>query len=176
MSDLRQKQTRPDRFLPDGIKGMDPGWLFVVLGVIVLSAGILIPAIQENRLLEQQLDVARMAESRSQEHLARSTSLLDQMHRDDETVMRIWNADLNRTPQGSKPVLRDLEAPSDVLQWLDASTSQSVMLSEASVEFQYRPSLLERMASGPRRLWFLGAGGMCLCVGLVMGPTLTSRK
>ena len=154
---------------------MDPGWLFVVLGIIVLSAGILIPAIQENRLLGEQLRVARQMESRSQEHLTRSTALLDQMHRDEETVRRIWNADLNRTPQGSEPVLRDLEAPSDVLQWLDASAGQSVALSRSSSSVEFKPSLLERMASGPRRLWFLGAGGMCLCIGLVMGPTLTAR-
>ena len=146
-----------------------------MLGMIVLSAGILIPAVQENRMLGHQLRMARIAESRSQEHLARSTALLDQMHRDDETVARIWNADLNRTPQGSEPVLRDLEAPSDILQWLDASAGQSVNLSEASPDVEYQPSLLERMSSGPRRLWFLGAGGMCLCVGLVMGPTVTGR-
>ena len=40
------------------VRAMDPGWLFVVLGIIVLSAGILIPAIQENRLLGEQLRVA----------------------------------------------------------------------------------------------------------------------
>ncbi|MBG84285.1 MAG: hypothetical protein CMJ40_07055 [Phycisphaerae bacterium] len=161
--------------LPSGIACLDAGWLFVLLGMIVLSTGILIPAVQENRLLGQQLEIARIAESRSQAYLARSTALLDQMHRDDETVARIWNADLNRTPHGSEPVLRDLEAPSDVLQWLDASAKQSMVLAEGSPDLEFQPSLLERMASGPRRLWFLGAGGMCLCVGLVMGPNAARR-
>tara|TARA_B100001059_G_scaffold123229_2_gene123162 strand:+ start:2444 stop:2965 length:522 start_codon:yes stop_codon:yes gene_type:complete len=168
-------QTSKTRRSSPAFGAFDPGWLFVLLGMIVLSAGILIPAIQENRVLGEQLRLARQMESRSQQHLTRSTSLLDQMYRDDATLRRIWNADLNRTPQGSEPVLRDLEAPSDVLQWLDASAGQSVLLSEASSEIELQPSLLERMASGPRRLWFLGAGGMCLCVGLVMGPTVTGR-
>ena len=114
-------------------------------------------------------------ESRSQEHLTRSTALLDQMHRDEETVRRIWNADLNRTPQGSEPVLRDLEALRMYSSgWMHPPVSPS-RLSRSSSSVEFKPSLLERMASGPRRLWFLGAGGMCLCIGLVMGPTLTAR-
>ena len=141
----------------------------------MLASGMLLPAWRENQSLQLQLEQARSAESRIQGRLARSTMMLDQLHTDHEVTSRVSRADLNLLAPGDEPILRDLASPSDVLQWLDASAQQAEDLRELDSAFVGPFTPLETLATGPRRLWFLGAGAMCLCIGLVLSPTGSSK-
>ncbi len=80
-------------------------------------------------------------------------------------------SDRNDLQPGDEPVMRDLEAPGEVLQWLDASIRQQEIRESKVVASMASRSPLERLATGPWRLWFLGSGAMCLCLGLVLGPS-----
>ena len=156
--------------------GFDPGWLFIIVGLVILSSGILLPAWRENQLLDHRLEQSRLAESRVQERLAHSTVMLDQLRTDQDVVRRVARADLNVVAAGDEPVLRDLASPSDVLQWLDASAKQTDSGNLKTMEVHMAQSRLELLATGPRRLWFLGAGVMCLCMGLVMSPAASRER
>ena len=158
------------------VRRIDPGWLFVVVGIAILASGILLPAWRENQSLQRQLEQVKLAESQVQDRLARSTLMLDQLRTDDSVARRISRADLNQLDPGDEPVLRDLSSPSDVLQWLDASAQQSEQLLEMENLNEAAFSQLEVMATGARRLWFLGAGAMCLCIGLALTPSPSCRR
>ncbi|MEE2907216.1 MAG: hypothetical protein VX527_05215 [Planctomycetota bacterium] len=168
LQDRIRAWSRPARWV-------DPGWLFVLVGLAMLASGMLLPAWRENQSLQHQLEHARSAEARIQGRLARSTMMLDQLHTDDEVARRVTRADLNLLDPGDEPILRDLSSPSDVLQWLDASAQQADDLGPLNLASMGPRSTLEIMATGTRRLWFLGAGAMCLCIGLVLGPSNSNK-
>ena len=165
-------QSQSESGSSDLMGWIDPGWLFIIIGLVVLASGLLLPSWREKLELESQLEHAAMVESQMKNRMVKSTSMLDQIsHGDQSVIQRVTMSDRNVIQPGDEPVMRDLEAPSEVLQWLDASIRQheahggTVLASIAS------QSKLERLATGPWRLWFLGGGAMCLCLGLVLGPS-----
>ncbi|MCH2133696.1 MAG: hypothetical protein MK116_08090 [Phycisphaerales bacterium] len=171
MSATSQQDQRPSRPLAARI---DPGWLFVLVGLAVLVAGILVPAWRQNQGLQDQLSDARQAESRAVHRLDRTVSMLDQLTSGEgEVHRRVSMAERNEVQPGDELVLRDLGAPAEVLQWLDASVDQADQIHGGTVVSAQAISSLEAVATGPSRLWFLAAGAMCLCLGLVLGPSST---
>jgi len=155
--------------------GFDPGWLFIVAGLAILASGILLPVWRENQMLDRRLEQSRLAESQVQDRLTQSTMMLDQLRGNQDVIRRIARADLNRLNPGDEPVMRDLASPTGVLQWLDASAVQAESAKNPLDDADMTQSRLELMATGPRRLWFLGAGVMCLCIGLVLSPSQSKR-
>ncbi|MBG80554.1 MAG: hypothetical protein CMJ39_07595 [Phycisphaerae bacterium] len=151
---------------------IDPGWLFIVIGLAVLASGLLLPSWREKLELRSQLTHADLVESQMKNRMMKSTSMLDDLSQgDDSVISRVSMSDRNMLQPGDEPVIRDLEAPSEVLQWLDASIHQQETRGAAVVASMVPRSQLEQLATGPWRLWFLGAGAMCLCLGLVLGPS-----
>ena len=151
---------------------IDPGWLFIVIGLAVLASGLLLPSWREKLELESQLDYSGLVESQMKNRMVKSTSMLDQLsHGDQSVIKRVSMSDRNVLQSGDEPVMRDLEAPSEVLQWLDASIRQREAHDATILASIASRSQLEQLATGPWRLWFLGGGAMCLCLGLVLGPS-----
>ena len=100
--------------------------------------------------------------------------MMDRLQQGDSSVLkRVLMADRNQRAHG-EPVLRDLAAPSEVLQWLEASVQQAEELEPGVVVDMTARSPLEDLVTGPWRLWLLAGSAMLLCLGLVMEPSRSS--
>lgn len=147
---------------------LDPGWLFLVAGVILLSAVILLPA--QADLDEAKLYLARVhaAEAHRAERLANYHRYLAAVNSGDDRVIRSLAAmQLNQAPEGQELLMPgDQGNPSGAR---DASVfgalePPTLVMPQAAKN----PSLLERWATDSRsRLWLIGAGALCLLIGLL---------
>src|SRR5688572_12626858 len=84
----------------------DPGWLFVLVGLIVCAAGVLLPAQADLHALEQQLAQLQSEEARAYQRLAAHADFIDQVENGDPSIIkRLAAAQLNVVPDGDKPLL-----------------------------------------------------------------------
>ncbi len=144
----------------------DPGWLFIIAGLAVCAAGVLLPAQADLRALEEQLAVLQGEEARAYQRLAAHADFIDQVDRGDPGIIkRLAAAQLNLVPEGDKPVLLAGGDTSPVTEWIDAT-----------VDLNLRPppiepvSTLSRWANGTSRLWMFGGGIMSVFIGLLISP------
>ena len=70
-------------------------------------------------------------------------------------------------PSGGTPILAAESLDAGVTDWIEATVEFS-----PSTPAPYPDTLLTRLATGPRRLWLLAGGAMCVFMGLMLGPTL----
>lgn len=144
---------------------LDPGWLFIIAGLTLCCAVMLLPAKHDLFILQSQRDTLRQKELHNN---ARLRAHVDFLHAVDEAdpdlTRRLVASQLNLLPQGEMPVILAANPVGAVHQWLDAAAPvpdyQSAIWTETT---------LSRLASGPRRIWLLGAGVMCVFLGLLSG-------
>ncbi len=150
---------------------LDPGWLFVLAGLALCSAGILIPAQSDLRAINDQLQDLREAEvvaaSRLQAH---QDFLVDLERQDPALIRRLAAAQLNLVPQGETPLLVTPSVHAPVTDWIDAT----VRVDQDEPPPQ-RESILSRLSCGPERVWLLAAGALSLFVGLLIDPSLMKK-
>ncbi len=171
----------------------DPGWPFVLAGVVILCAWALIPAAADRDGLREQLQdlerrrelaAARTAEHRRTiEHLARAvTAPPDEAGRldpaDQETLRRLSMALLRRMPAGQSEMVVDGQPPPPLVERLvpwDEPPSDlagvGVARSSGDRVLEDQPSRLERLVSGPGRLWVAGLAVFSVFTGLLLGPS-----
>jgi hypothetical protein len=144
----------------------DPGWLFILAGLAVCAAGVLLPAQSDLEALQRQFHQLQSEENRAYARLKAHADFMDQVDRADPAlVRRLAAAQLNMVPEGDTPVLLAASSSSPVTSWI-----------ENTIELDIRPpkpapvSTLGRWANGPQRLWFFGAGIMSVFVGLILSP------
>lgn len=144
---------------------IDPGWLFLIAGLALLAATMLIPAFDDLDEVRWQRDRALAVEHHRIDRLDRHGEYLGALHREEPALLiSLAASQLNQIPRGKTPVL---EAS------VDAASSASVFdaLEPAPVLLPERRrvgSLLEWLATGERtRPWLLGAAGMCLFIGVL---------
>jgi len=144
---------------------IDPGWLFLIAGAALLSATVLVPAVDDLSEAAWHRDRAMAVERYRTRRLENYTLYLDALERADPTVvLSLAATELNL-------------APADRLAVIDASENG---LPGASVfpalepEFaapgpRARPrSLLQRWATDERaRLWLIAGGALCVLLGLL---------
>ena len=148
---------------------LDPGWLFVIGGLVLCIAGILLPAQRNLRSLQQQRAQLRHEEAVVQGRLAaREALLLDLDHRQPALIRRLAASQLNLVPEDEEPVLVSSTLNDDILSWVDATVEVMPIAQLASAD-----STLGRIMSGPHRLWFLTAGVVSAFLGLLLDPSLT---
>lgn len=158
----------PQTFRP--LFRLDPGWPFVLAGLAILVATILIPAQRELHDLRIEARKAELYEARTYARLmAYDGFLADLRGGDAQLVRRLAVAQLNLVPKGEEPIVLTAGMDHSVAQWIDESVP--------SVEESLRPrdtdpypdTLLARLALGPNRLWMIAVAAMLVFVGLLLG-------
>lgn len=147
----------------------EPEWLFLLAGVALLSATVLLPAARDLAELRWQRDVALAVERQQRERVFRyERYALALAARDPQVVRALAAAQLNRMPDGRVPLL---------LASNDAAASPA--LDPPPIRMRARPapaSRLEHWATDRRsRLWLIAAGGACVLLGVLPRAALARR-
>jgi hypothetical protein len=146
---------------------LDTGWLFLLPGLVVLSATLLIPALDDVREAKWKRDRVLAIESHRLERLQNYIEYLDAVDRGEESVvLSLVASQLNMVPDESIPIA----PPSDPGR---ASASVFPELEPEPLFLRDAPpkenrSLLARLATGDRsRLWMIVLGAVCVLIGLL---------
>lgn len=146
---------------------LDPGWLFLFAGIVLLSAVLILPA-QED-LDEAKLFLARVhaAEQHRADRLERYQKYHAAVERGEpQVLLSLAASQLNQAPQG-----QELLVPGDAgaahardASVFDALEPPPLAMPQRATE----PSMLQKWASEPRsRLVLIGAAALCLLIGLL---------
>jgi hypothetical protein len=162
-------ESTVDRVAP--LARLSPGWPFLIAGLAVVAAVMLVPAwrdVQDVRLERDRLQAVVDYEGRRVEA---TRSMLAALHTGDPDLQRrliAWQ--LNLLPAGDVAIAREVHA-GGVLGWID-DTVEPVTAPPLAPAV----SRLESIVSGPARLWMMAAGVLLVFVGLVgFGSTGSSR-
>lgn len=147
---------------------LDPGWLFLISGLVILAATVLIPAKNDLDEARFYLDRALAVEKHRLDRIERYVGYLDALDKGDEgTILALAAMQVNKTPDGN--VLLMPEEPSrrsaSVFSQLEPPP---MVLPERRVE---RSRLETWCLSDTPRLIMTAAGAMCVLIGL-LPPTL----
>ena len=151
------------------LDGLDPGWLFLVAGLAILSATVLIPAQDDLAEARLQRERAEAFETRATARLERYSDYMDALQRRDETlVTSLVATQLNMSPAGR--VVHPLAGDPDVF---DASVFRDLEPAPTPMpELHLADTALRRLTTGrTSRLWMIAGGAMCLLIGLMPAAT-----
>jgi hypothetical protein len=143
----------------------DPGWLFLIAGVVILSATILLPARQDLAEAEFYRDRVEAVLDHRHQRLARYREYMLALERGDERLIRSLAAmQLNLAP-----VNQALLVPVGEIAQRSASVFASLEPPPLRLpERVEAPSLLEQWATDQRaRLWLIAGGALCVLIGLL---------
>lgn len=151
---------------------LDPGWLFLVAGIALVAATVLIPAFDDLRQAEWNRDRARAAELFRKDRLANYSEYLDAVRSRDRTlVVSLAATQLNLAPTDKQPML---DASQAGLPDLEVFASLEPTLRHPP-QPRVPDSLLQKWAtSGRTRPWLLAAGGLFMLIGLL--PAAERRR
>ena len=145
---------------------VDPGWLFILAGLAVCAAGVILPAQNDLRSLQHQLEQLRAEEVHAYARLKAHSDFMDQVDRADPAlVRRLAAAQLHMLPASDTPVLLVKAEASPVTAWIDNTVRTDIRPARATPI-----STLSTLANGPYRLWMFGGGIMSVFVGLLLNP------
>lgn len=151
---------------------IDPGWPFVIAGLLLLVAGVLIPAQRDLQELRNTLEIHRALEDQSIRQLAAYDRFLNDLdHGDEQLVGRLAASQLNLMPKDERSMLLVPTLNATVTQWIE--DSEPAILPNPPA---YPDTLLSRLATGPRRLWVLACGAFLVFVGLMLSPSAPSSR
>ncbi len=160
---MRPSGTSP---LLDILRWIDPAWLFLITGLTLIGATVIIAAQQDLTNAQYQRDRALVIESQHLDRVDRYASFLDALeHRDESVVRSMLAIQLNETTAGRSSV--------DDLRWSEPrDASIFPMLEPDPIRIRAEPeppeSLLGRLATGERsRLWLLAVAAICVLYGLL---------
>ena len=157
---------------PTPLFRIDPGWPFVVAGLLLLVAGVLIPAQRDLQELRNTLEIHRALEDQSIRQLAAYDRFLNDLdHGDEQLVGRLAESQLNLMPKDERSMLLVPTLNATVTQWIE--DSEPAILPNPPA---YPDTLLSRLATGPRRLWVLACGAFLVFVGLMLSPSAPSSR
>ncbi len=146
---------------------IDPGWLFLIAGLAILGATVLIPAAEDLEATRFQRERALAIEAHRLQRLARYEEYLEALeNRDPNLVLALAASQLNEIPEGRAPIPGQRGA-------LGAMSDASVFpgLEPPPLRLPERVesrSILHRWTTDDRtRLWLIVAGAACVLVGLL---------
>ena len=178
MSITEPMQTAPEQdgspavAKPTPLFRIDPGWPFVIAGLLLLVAGVLIPAQRDLQELRNTLEIHRALEDQSIRQLAAYDRFLNDLdHGDEQLVGRLAASQLNLMPKDERSMLLVPTLNATVTQWIE--DSEPAILPNPPA---YPDTLLSRLATGPRRLWVLACGAFLVFVGLMLSPSAPSSR
>lgn len=147
----------------------DPGWLFLIAGIALAGAVLIVGAMEELRVAANLRDRALAAERHRASRIERHEQYLAALRREDPRLVEALAAvHLNRVPSGRDVILVDGEG---------SSTSIFASLEPPAVEITARAepdSLLWRLSTSDQpRLGVLALAGGLIAFGLL--PATTKR-
>jgi hypothetical protein len=144
--------------------------LFVVAGCLVISAGVLLPALEGLRAAERERDVARAVEAWQAERLERYAGVIDDLREPGETALRGLAAEqLNLMPAGSEALVAGAWGGRERSGVGEVGVFERVEPSFRMPAVRSAPdTVLARVAGGRRsRLLMIGGGAVLVLFGLV---------
>lgn len=143
----------------------DPGWLFLIAGLAILAATVLIPAQDDLAEARWLRDRALAVEGHRQERLDRYAEYLRSLDDADQSLIQSLAASqLNQIPADRMP----LEGATDTAR---SSASVFPALEPEPLKLEDRRtvgSLLERWTTNDRaRIWLIAGGALCVLIGLL---------
>lgn len=144
---------------------LDPGWLFLAAGLLIIAATVLLPAFEDLNEVRWQRDRAIVAYRHREARNDRYLEYLQALQREEPSlVLALAATQLNQIPEGRTLIL---EPP-------DPATASASVFADLEPPDPVMPervragSMLERLTSGERtRPWLIAAGALCLLLGLL---------
>jgi hypothetical protein len=156
------------------ITRFDAGWLFLLAGLAICAAGVLIPANNDLNVTRHQLALLQRQETITNDRVAAHLDFLKDLEQGDPAlVRRLAASQLNLMRNGEQAVLVASSIKEPITQWIDSTVPVRPM----PLADQAR-SALSRLSTGPHRLWFLASGVLCVFIGLLLDhslPTLSQQ-
>lgn len=147
---------------------IDPGWLFVVAGLAIMGATLLIPAADDLAHAQYLRDAARSVETHREQRLKAYEEYYDALKTQDRSlVMSLAASQLNQIPADRSPIPGISDGTPRAL------TNASVFPALEPPPLQLQPkrqvdSLLRRLATGETtRLWLIAGGAACVLIGVL---------
>jgi hypothetical protein len=145
---------------------IDPGWLFVIAGMAMCAAVLLIPAHRNLDALHRQLDELHAQEAELTSRLSAHAAFLEELDRGRPSLVRRLAAEqLNLIPAGDEPLTLVRTPDATIWRWIDGRVASNRITATDPPQ-----SVLSRIANGPARLWVLGGSVFCVFMGLMMTP------
>ncbi len=142
----------------------DPGWLFVLCGLALCGAGILLPAERDLSVQLRQLEQMRAEEAALCARQDAYHEFLGQLEAQDPALLRrLAASQLNLIPAGGEVLLVSARRDAGVADWIDAAVSAPAPPLPPPSE-----TALGRLTTGPARLWVLGGAVLSVFVGLLL--------
>lgn len=149
-----------------------PGWLFVLAGLALCAAGILIPAQSDLKQLQNQRDQLLHEEAILSKRIEARAEFLEQIEKQDPALInRLAVSQLNLIPAQGTPVLIAPSVGDPIDKWVDATIIAEPLQSRATIQ-----STLSQLAQGRYRLWLLASGVVCAFAGLLLDPSFTCSR
>ena len=139
------------------------GWFYLVSGLVLTVAAIVLPAHQDLAVLKEKRAAIVEDTADLQHQILVHQSFLNDLNRlDSKLQSRIIQMQFNQRPSGT-PVVIDRAASKTPLDWVAqrARRDRAIYLEEP------RLSILSKMSTGKNRLWLAGAGVFIIFVGLI---------
>lgn len=147
----------------------DPGWLYLLAGLALLAATVLIPAMDDLADVQFERDRALALEGHRVQRLELYQGYLAALERQEPSlVMALAASQLNQIPQGRSLILE----PADIFAGGGSATASVFSGLEPPPlklpERQRVDSILSRWTNSDRsRTWLIAAGAVCLLLGLL---------
>lgn len=150
---------------------LDAGWLFLIAGLAVVSATILIPASLDLSESRWQKDKALAIERHRQTRLERYGQYLAAVQRgDDDLMLSLMATQLNMSPAARVPLMPPEDPRAVSASPFPGLEPEPIDLPERPA-WESNPSLLVRLTTNDRhRLWMLASGAVCILIGVL--PTI----
>lgn len=148
---------------------LDSGWLFLIPGLVVLCATIVIPAFDDVADAQWKRDRVLAIEKHRLERLHNYIDYLDAVERADESVaLSLVASQLNMVPEQSQLIAPPEDPARTSASVFPDLEPNPVMLPEAPPKRER--SLLARLAtSESTRLWMIVGSAICILIGLLPG-------
>jgi hypothetical protein len=157
---------------------LDPGWLFLLAGVAIVSATVLIPAQRDRDEARWYRDRVAAVEQHRQQRLERYDRYVTALRSGDETlVLSLAATQLNQAPSSMEPLVAPSKLATRPASPFAALEPEPLVLPERPERLDPESpnlSMLERWSTNERsRLWLLAGGALCILIGLL--PMSTRR-
>ena len=170
-ADMSRSKAAPARAL------IDPGWLFVIAGVVLLLATVLIPAAEQVRRANWQRDRALIVERHRQERLTRYREFVSALERGERSlVLALAASQLNQVPSDRVPIGVGKKSGYTDINAGSASIFPNLEPDPIDLpEFRHIDSTLSRMVTYDKtRPWIIVVGAVLMFVGVL--PASRSKQ
>ena len=148
------------------------GWLFLLAGIVACGSVVAIPPQREVLELKEQLVHLHDQEAFQHLRVAQYEEVIAGVRGGEaDLARRLISTQLHLIPADGEVVLIDQGVGASVPAWVEASLeARRPELAESTPD----RSVLERLVTGPARLWLLAAGAVAIFVG-ILSPAQTTR-